>query len=144
MTFLMYRRKTRFRFENVCRRNYFCILHHINTNILWYSYKSMFLNNKYVDLLIQTRPTQIENSIILIENLVSIGFLRIVVIQNQLPFNFGTASVCNRLLKVRNTPPLTHKLLTFNFLLHIKPNQRWFENSLLFFHISPCPFKQKF
>ena len=84
----------------------------------------MFWNNKYVDLLILTRPTQIENSIILNENPVLIKFLRIVVIQNQLPFNFVTASVCNRLLKVRNSPPLTHKLVTFNILLHIKPNQR--------------------
>ena len=43
---------------------------------------------------IQTHPTQILNSIFLIDKTVKTGFLKIIVIQNQLHILFGIAFIC--------------------------------------------------
>jgi hypothetical protein len=38
-----------------------------------------------------------------IQNPVLIGFLKIIDAQNKIPVRFGTALVCNKILKVRNS-----------------------------------------
>ena len=55
---------------------------------------------------IQTRPTQIVNSIFLNENGFNCPFLKIIGLRNQLPITFGTALIRIKVLKDRN--PTTH------------------------------------
>ena len=53
------------------------------------SLKACFSNETY-SVTIQTRPTQIVNSIFIIAHLVFIGLSIIIGVQNQLPIPFGT------------------------------------------------------
>ena len=57
---------------------------------------------------IQTHLTQIVKSIFLFEKPTFIGFIKIIGVQNQLPFPFCSYLLGNKALKVRNSTP-THK-----------------------------------
>ena len=65
------------------------------------------LSNKKYLITIQTQPTSIVKSIILIEKLVFNLFLKVIGVQNQLPITFYPDLVCNKTLMVRNLTP-TH------------------------------------
>ena len=66
--------------------------------------KACFSNKKYI-VSIQTCPTKIGNNWFLIAKQVLMGSLKIIGVQNQLPFSFGTVFVCSKILKVRDSPP---------------------------------------
>ena len=60
----------------------------------------MFLNKKYTGTIKQTHNS---NCIFLTAKFVLIKFLKFIGVQNQLLISFGTALVCTKILKVRNS-----------------------------------------
>ena len=68
------------------QKNFWIQITFNNSNIAYFS-------NKKYSVAIQTRQTQIVNTIFLIEKLVLTEFLQIIDVPNQLPITFGTVLI---------------------------------------------------
>ena len=115
--FRMLKVKQLFRFDYIIIKTFFFLQMTLDSICLPITLNNpfkAFCSNKKYTVTIQTRTRQIVNSIFFIDKKVLIELIMFIDIQNQLPIIFVTYLVCNKILKVRNSVPCTHKFLTFN------------------------------